>query len=64
MNLNSLEIGITGIWTQIWRNYILNHKHISNDIGFIYKSLASRREGVAPLSYGGWVFDSRWLIVG
>jgi len=35
----------------LWRNYFLNHKHIPNDVGFIYKSLASRREGVAPLSY-------------
>jgi hypothetical protein len=35
----------------LWRYHKLGHTHLPCDISSIYQSLASRRPGVAPLSY-------------
>jgi protein-tyrosine phosphatase len=35
----------------LWRYYKLGHTHLTSDIAKIYKSLSSRRAGVAALGY-------------
>jgi len=41
----------------LWRHYNLGHTHISVGLGEIYRSLAERRAGVAPLDYISLIKD-------